>query len=627
MPASQQRVLNKKLSQIFRMRGLQVRPDAMQPLYDLLEGDENWEDKLQALLLEVQSQDRALGPPALRFAPLRSEPPGAAACIPLAAISSPVAARCRPTPFAPPPAVKDRSVDGAAIRTGLAAIGQKKTQLHPLSFEARAARAPPCYGTRAPPADRAARAQVQNVFDLQPLRYDSVRKSFVSELGKCKLLPDGPERVAMVVKRLALAEQRVRRNDKFKPPLFKAGAKPSEFLELTSIDALRGRKGVHVVLGMIYEDDMGALHIEDAHACVPIDLSGAKHTCGFFNFSNAVLVEGQMGANGVFHVSVLGMPVSEPRAVSLSASDSLGLQRHNSLQALATSSSNLPQVALDAAMVMVFSDLWLDRESTIERLETVFGGYEAAGAAEVRLGKATLPSAAYFIFVLCGNFASPEGPQTPVARRSDLVELYQRLADVLKKFPTLRTHSHFVLVPGPTDATLGSPHVLPRPPLTALTTAPIAEVVANLHLTSNPTRLHVCGQAPARHPARPSSARDAPPAVATDPPLSQELVIFREDILFHMRTHAIRPPTEDQYDDYSQHMIETLMRQAHLYPLPMVSACTRRARAPRPGARRVCRRVSDRRARVQRPGPRPLAAPGARRAHRRRPDLSILAHV
>ena len=138
MPASQQRVLNKKLSQIFRMRGLQVRPDAMQPLYDLLEGDENWEDKLQALLLEVQSQDRALGPPALRFAPLRSDPPGAAAFVPLATTSSPVAARCRPTPSAPPPAVKDRSVDGAAIRTGLAAIGQKKTQLHPLSFEARA---------------------------------------------------------------------------------------------------------------------------------------------------------------------------------------------------------------------------------------------------------------------------------------------------------------------------------------------------------------------------------------------------------------------------------------------------------------------------------------------------------
>jgi hypothetical protein len=59
MPTTQQRVLNKKLSQIFRMRGLQVRPDAMQPLYDVLEGDENWEETLQALMLEVQSQARA----------------------------------------------------------------------------------------------------------------------------------------------------------------------------------------------------------------------------------------------------------------------------------------------------------------------------------------------------------------------------------------------------------------------------------------------------------------------------------------------------------------------------------------------------------------------------------------
>ena len=55
MPATQQRVLNKKLSQIFRMRGLQVRPDAMQPLYDVLEGDENWEETLQALMLDVKT--------------------------------------------------------------------------------------------------------------------------------------------------------------------------------------------------------------------------------------------------------------------------------------------------------------------------------------------------------------------------------------------------------------------------------------------------------------------------------------------------------------------------------------------------------------------------------------------
>ena len=55
MSGGSKQQLNKKLSQIFRMRGLQVRPDAMQPLYDVLEGDENWEETLQALMLEVQA--------------------------------------------------------------------------------------------------------------------------------------------------------------------------------------------------------------------------------------------------------------------------------------------------------------------------------------------------------------------------------------------------------------------------------------------------------------------------------------------------------------------------------------------------------------------------------------------
>ena len=61
MPTAEQRSLNKKLSQIFRMRGLAVRPDAMQPLYDVLQGDEGWEQTLQALLAEVQHQELANG--------------------------------------------------------------------------------------------------------------------------------------------------------------------------------------------------------------------------------------------------------------------------------------------------------------------------------------------------------------------------------------------------------------------------------------------------------------------------------------------------------------------------------------------------------------------------------------
>jgi hypothetical protein len=59
MPTVAERTLNKKLSQIFRMRGLALRPDAMKPLYDLLQGDPGWEDSLQAILAEVQHQQLA----------------------------------------------------------------------------------------------------------------------------------------------------------------------------------------------------------------------------------------------------------------------------------------------------------------------------------------------------------------------------------------------------------------------------------------------------------------------------------------------------------------------------------------------------------------------------------------
>ena len=55
---NQQRLLNKKLSQMFRMRGMSVRPDAMDTLYSVLKEDEEWEETIQTLLGELQQQKR-----------------------------------------------------------------------------------------------------------------------------------------------------------------------------------------------------------------------------------------------------------------------------------------------------------------------------------------------------------------------------------------------------------------------------------------------------------------------------------------------------------------------------------------------------------------------------------------
>ena len=59
---NQQRVLNKKLANLFRMRGMTARPDAMDALCAVLKDDEQWEETLQTLLAELQQQQRKRGP-------------------------------------------------------------------------------------------------------------------------------------------------------------------------------------------------------------------------------------------------------------------------------------------------------------------------------------------------------------------------------------------------------------------------------------------------------------------------------------------------------------------------------------------------------------------------------------
>ena len=107
-------------------------------------------------------------------------------------------------------------------------------------------------------------------------------------------------------------------------------------------------------------------------------------------------------------------------------------------------------------------------------------------------------------------------PTPPLARRtakrSELIALFETLAGCLKQFPTLCDHAHFVLVPGPDDATLGCGHVLPRPQMPQTIMAPLLSALKHCHLGSNPTRLILCGQearAPPP-PAPPHAGRRAP---------------------------------------------------------------------------------------------------------------------
>ena len=470
--SQQQRVLNKKLSQIFRINGLTVRPDAMQPLYDVLEGEPEWESVLNQVLEQVQQQK-----------------------------------------------LKGGCVGREAVETALSSLAARKVQGSTLPFEA------------------------VDAFALPPMRFDSTRKALLPA-ESAPLHADALAKAALFATRLALVEQRVRRNELFKPPVLAHGAAQKEFLQLTNIDALAGRSGTRVVLGMLTELQEGTIFLEDAHGYVPLDLTDAKSTTGLFTRHSIVLAEGEMTAAGVFRVSVLGLPPMEPRALSIASLGGVDLLRPPAAAAEHASTvagTDLHPAGAASAMVIVLSDVWLDQPSTLAQLEVLFGGYEAEGAKSVKCGKTPVPVASFFVFVLCGNFSSPAAAAANT-RRAELTALFRNLAAAAAKFPSIAQHSRWVLVPGPDDPCRAPADVLPRAPLSEVIAADVLRALPHAELLSSPARLVVCGQ---------------------------QVVIAREGLLAKMKRCVVVPPNvEAETSDLHKHLVKTLLDQAHLNPLP-----------------------------------------------------------
>ena len=420
----EKRQLQKKVASVFRLRGLNLRPDAVPPLYDMLAHDQQWEDKLAKLLKVVDTL------------PLQHE-----------------------------------TVDAQTLQQAFNLLHKK------------------------------------NTIDQLVLR--SATDAFATPRSQTKA--NG----TVLARRLSLVHERIKRNGQFRPPTLIHSVNHPELshVQLMPIDALIGRKGVHVVLGVLSETGEEKLVLEDGQGCVTLSLSGVQTTSGFFTSGSVVLAEGSMDASGVFKVNCLGMPPNEPKP-------------------------QLSEPPKDHAMVIVASDLYLDQPGTLQKLDVLFGGYEAAGSQSIGQGRRAHPAASLFTFVLCGDFFSAAHRST--ANRTALQAGFDNLAKLIGQFPTISKYSHFVIVPGPGDPALGSPHVLPRPPLPKLMCVQLGTKLARCHFLGNPARLDVCGR---------------------------ELVVFRDELLLRLNRCALFPPNKSMAADLNQHLVETVLSQAHLCPI------------------------------------------------------------
>lgn len=120
------------------------------------------------------------------------------------------------------------------------------------------------------------------------------------------------------------------------------------------------------------------------------------------------------------------------------------------------------------------------------------------------------------------------------------LECFERLADIIAVRHELARRSQFIFLPGPTDP--WGTCVAPSPRIPRAFVQRMMERVPGAQFVSNPCRIKYC---------------------------TQELVLFREDLLHLMQRNVLVAPDERKALSTAHHLASTLLEQAHLLPLPM----------------------------------------------------------
>ena len=370
--------------------------------------------------------------------------------------------------------------------------------------------------------------QVVDAFEVPKIAFDPVRKILYTQPGKFALHGEALAKASLYRERFLLLQQRILKDKYFAKPAFEVQGSQFGSCEITPLQSLVGCTGNRWVMGVILQVEDGRFHLEDLSAILPVDISEAKITAGFFTENSVVLAEGELQVNGVFKVYTMGFPPLERRQTSLQSAAGLSLLagppvtmeefvRLEKLEKLAVND-----------MFVVLSDVWVDSEETMAKLEEVLDGYESM---EV------VPS----LFVLMGNFCS-----YPCNLAShDFAELrgqFAQLGALIASHPRIKDGSQFLLVPGPGDP--GPPNVLPRPALPQYFTKEIIKHVPNAIFGSNPCRIRF---------------------------YAQDIVVFREDLQYRMRRSCICLPSEEETNDPFEHLVVTMLHQNHLCPLPLTT--------------------------------------------------------
>ncbi|CAA0818110.1 DNA polymerase epsilon subunit B2 [Striga hermonthica] len=177
-------------------------------------------------------------------------------------------------------------------------------------------------------------------------------------------------------------------------------------------------------------------------------------------------------------------------------------------------------------MFVILSDIWLDSEETMDKLEMILGGYE---------NENVVPS----LFVFMGNFCS-HPCNLSFSSYSSIRSQFGKLGKIIASHQRLKDNSRFLFIPGPDD--IGPSNALPRCSLPKYIIEELESHIPNAVFLSNPCRIKY---------------------------YTQEIVFFRQDMLYRMRRSCLMPPSAEETSDPFEHLVATITHQSHLCPLPL----------------------------------------------------------
>ncbi|KAI9490313.1 DNA polymerase alpha/epsilon subunit B-domain-containing protein [Zychaea mexicana] len=363
---------------------------------------------------------------------------------------------------------------------------------------------------------------VVSAFDMPRLRFNHVRKTFITCNDKPVLLGSANEKAALYRDRFDIIKQRLMHNENFCPPSTHVSDNDT-YLKIAPIKTLIGRDREHFLLfGMLTQLEEGKIFLEDEDAHIELDLSSCAYDAGMFTDGTFALVEGLYGDDHIFHAEELGFPPPESRALTdtfYSGVDFLGLRK------LKVEEDRLKaeEVANTNVFFAILSNVHLDEPRVMNALRRVFEGYE---------NDTQIPLA----FILCGDFCKDNSIDPHVYKDN-----FTALADLIQEFRGIATHSYFVFVPGNKDPSMGGGS-LPQTVIPEWFTARMRGRVRNAIFASNPCRIRYC---------------------------TQDIVVFREDLFSRLWRNSLLFPQMTEEDEPTKHLVRTVIDQGHLCPVPL----------------------------------------------------------